>query len=362
MYRSIEIRNFRGHRKLSLEKFGDINLLTGLNDAGKTSVLEAIFMHACGPLAGLFSIQTIRAMRHQEDFSFGADGENPWVGLFYQFNMAQAIELRAVTARGSFGVELSENVNELRHSSFGRRLGGGNRPPSSSIEITVRSPAKDAVRYHQEAILQTPSAGPQSGEVGVQLTIDPPVNEPLFAAALIKPGTTGADLATGFSDMRKRGVEAFLVEALNDLDPRIAALEILVSNGRPKLHARVGGTLVPFELLGDGPNTVAQYLVAMSNARDGVLLIDEIGNGVHHTVLGPMWKTLSRAARTQNVQIIATTHSQELLTAAQDSIASESDLVVYRLRRSEEVMGETRVATYRGSKLSTALDVNVDLR
>jgi AAA15 family ATPase/GTPase len=39
---SVTIHNFRGLRDLELRDLGQINLLVGINNSGKTSVLEAL--------------------------------------------------------------------------------------------------------------------------------------------------------------------------------------------------------------------------------------------------------------------------------------------------------------------------------
>ena len=42
MLQSLEIRNYRNLRHLTIEKLGRVNLLVGKNNTGKTSVLEAV--------------------------------------------------------------------------------------------------------------------------------------------------------------------------------------------------------------------------------------------------------------------------------------------------------------------------------
>src|SRR5438105_400509 len=42
MYRTVEIRGFRGFRELRLSGLARINLIIGLNNSGKSSILEAL--------------------------------------------------------------------------------------------------------------------------------------------------------------------------------------------------------------------------------------------------------------------------------------------------------------------------------
>ena len=52
-YSGITIEGFRQFKKLELTNLGKINLILGPNNAGKTSILEAIYIHACHGDIGL---------------------------------------------------------------------------------------------------------------------------------------------------------------------------------------------------------------------------------------------------------------------------------------------------------------------
>src|SRR5713101_5648263 len=45
---SLEIHNFRAFDHLQIETLGRVNLITGQNNVGKTSVLEAVYLYARG--------------------------------------------------------------------------------------------------------------------------------------------------------------------------------------------------------------------------------------------------------------------------------------------------------------------------
>ena len=46
---NLEIRGFRGFRKLEVEPLGRVNLIVGRNNVGKTSVLEALRLTELSP-------------------------------------------------------------------------------------------------------------------------------------------------------------------------------------------------------------------------------------------------------------------------------------------------------------------------
>ncbi len=57
--------------------------------------------------------------------------------------------------------------------------------------------------------------------------------------------------------------------------------------------------------------------LALVNSSNGFLLIDEFENGLHYSVLHKVWKLIFRLAKDLNVQVFATTHSHDCVTAFQ---------------------------------------------
>ena len=92
-----------------------------------------------------------------------------------------------------------------------------------------------------------------------------------------------------------------------------------------------------------------------------VLLIDEVENGLHHSVLTEVWRGLLNAAEQENVQVFATTHSYECIRAAHEAF-SETLNYDFALHRLEEVKGAVAVTTYDKETLETSLASNFEMR
>ncbi|HBA9386769.1 TPA: AAA family ATPase, partial [Escherichia coli] len=45
MLNKIVLENFKGYERLELDKLQRVNLIAGMNNTGKTSILEAIYLH-----------------------------------------------------------------------------------------------------------------------------------------------------------------------------------------------------------------------------------------------------------------------------------------------------------------------------
>jgi AAA15 family ATPase/GTPase len=87
--------------------------------------------------------------------------------------------------------------------------------------------------------------------------------------------------------------------------------------------------------MGEGMRRVLSLVLAIANAPGGVVLIDEIENGLHYSVQADVWKAIARAARDADVQVFATTHSWECIEAAHRAFkeAGPYELRYYRLDR-----------------------------
>jgi len=66
---------------------------------------------------------------------------------------------------------------------------------------------------------------------------------------------------------------------------------------------------VSLNSLGDGIIRLFAAALAVARSRGGLLVIDEIENGIHYTVQQDFWEMIMKAAMDHNVQVFATTHS-----------------------------------------------------
>ena len=90
--------------------------------------------------------------------------------------------------------------------------------------------------------------------------------------------------------------------------------------------------------MGEGLIRILAIIVAIAEVENGILLIDEIENGLHVSTQEILWKAVYETAIEYNVQIFATTHSSECIEAmvlsAQKFDDQNKDMIrLYRLER-----------------------------
>lgn len=360
MLKSFTAENFRGFELLEIGDLAKVNIFIGLNDAGKTSVLEGIHLLCSGPQAGGQAVITLGALR-QAGLMAGNTTENPWASIFHNFDMTRPVRLSTVKNKEVYSVSLHEDLSGKMEVNTGLQAVNRLFEEPNSISITEHRTGKNDLTYRLSmSVRQTVVLGPQQN-IQIDFIIDPPTKANYAKSAIIK-GNVGIDLATEFSKYQRKPKGFDLLKALKEVDGRIESLQVLTNGPRSELHARINDELIPFPLLGDGLIAFAKYLLSMIAISGGSILIDEIGAGLHFSVLPKMWKSLYEAAKALDVQIIATTHSQETLVAANKSISpNHMDLAMFRLDR-RLGGGQTSVTKYSGDRLTAAIEMNSELR
>ncbi len=118
---------------------------------------------------------------------------------------------------------------------------------------------------------------------------------------------------------------------------------------------------VPLQSLGDGVSRVFSIAVALVLAADGTLLVDEVENGLHHSVQHEVWESVFRIAEDLNVQVFATTHSWDAVVAFQAAAnRSAAKGMLYRLE--SEPDGSIYVERYTERDVAVAAEHQVEVR
>ena len=114
---------------------------------------------------------------------------------------------------------------------------------------------------------------------------------------------------------------------------------------------------------GDAMNRMVDLVLRIVNNENGIVLIDEIENGIHYTKQEAIWSLIFTLAIKNNVQIFATTHSREMMQSF-DKVALENTNVVAKYI---EVFKSARTNNIKSNvfdtkKLEYALSQNEPLR
>ena len=137
------------------------------------------------------------------------------------------------------------------------------------------------------------------------------------------------------------------------------ALEENSVAGYPMIWGDIGlPELVPLPMMGEGMNRIARILLAISTAAGGVVMVDEIENGIHYSVLQKVWSAIADAAERAQVQVFATTHSFECMAAAHQALGDK--LMVHRIEQDTE--GKNHCVTLEEEGIAAAIRHGFEVR
>lgn len=328
MMRSFTIKNFRCFDSIAVAQFERVNLIAGKNNSGKTALLEAIFLHLGASNPGL--ALNLNAFRGIQQVS--VDAEAMWGWLFSGKDINKTIELACDDSVQGSRVLRIRLVEPTR--SPGAPSGNGFKIPSEVLgSITTANVLRELVFEYEDS----------SGQKGVSRAFP---YSPVPEVARLKPFAPGVYLSTTarfpredaerFSKLKETGQDEEIITTLRLLDDRLEELAVLASNGTTMIHGDIGiGRLVPIPNMGEGVARLLSIILAIASAPGGTVLIDEVENGLHYSVMKDVWKAIAHAARQANVQVFATTHSWECIQAAHNGFKESApyELRYFRLDR-----------------------------
>jgi hypothetical protein len=368
MYSKLTIRNFRCFKELKIEGLKRINLITGMNDVGKTSCLEALFLLIGGYNPALpLKLNVLRGLG-----GITPNSQEQWGWLFYNRDTAHAIEIfGSLAERGEDALRihlgsrkefelLSKGEQELRANVSGTRadLKPSAELPATTISVEPSDLILDFSEHRGRSLVSRVSIGADGS-----ITTEQPKKNEFRPGVFLASGTRrAAEDADRFSQLKISKRDSEVVGVLRAIEPDIRDLTILVRGGESIIHADVAGVgLVPMPMLGEGVGRLMSLTLAILATKAGLVLVDEIENGLHHSVLPKIWKGLGVAATRAETQLVATTHSAECLRAAHQAFSENSEYplsVIQLFRLPDGVQG--RVLDRK--QIEAAIAGDIDLR
>ena len=363
MLKCIQIKNFRILNQLNLPDLSRINLITGRNGCGKTTVLEAVFLLSGAGNAKLLMLPDLmRGLIPNIDIR--ERSENPWQELFSNLETLQAIEI--VGNHDEFG-ELKLEI-ALEKPLFEKILINQKEGNSNPSNLETSKQSKNHVtnmsmvpalglRYFRNSSTQAESKIQPSAK---GFDISQSIAYPPFIASYISPnaGSYENDVRR-FGQLRRKKMEDILLRGLKVIKPELQSVEESSATGASIIYGDVGlHELVPLSVMGGGISWIARLILAISSAPGGVVVVDKVERDLHHTLLSNFWKVIDEATSTFKVQLILTTQSLENIEAA----CSVLDREHLRLHRVESKGKKNRCVTYTPESIRVAMKHGLEVR
>ncbi|OHB63607.1 MAG: hypothetical protein A2Y77_06215 [Planctomycetes bacterium RBG_13_62_9] len=370
---TLTIDSFRAFRQLRIEHLGRVNLITGRNNTGKSSVLEALRILASDASPSvIYSILRFReedaAETEEPARALDPEGVFQLSSLFHGFpQFSDKPEPIIITSNG--GSRPMKLRMELGWFSEKREPDGSTRLVSQQETLFDKGEALPSLVIEAggaRRVLPLESMQRYSYRRSHWTRMDV-ADEPRLPCVFVSPygGEQTATLGPLWDKIALSDREKDVVDALRIIDSEILAVSMVGGEGPRRTRTAIVRTAslprpVPLRSFGDGLNRLFGIILSLVNAKDGLLLIDEFENGLHHTVQADAWRAVFNLAQRLDSQVVATSHSWDSIEAFQRA-ASENpeEGVLIRLSRK----GEDIIPTlFREDELAVAARDRIEVR
>jgi len=340
MLSSLRIKNFRLFDELEIPVIGRVNLIVGKNNSGKSSVLEALRIFASqGEPSTLFSIlgshdENLRfdnplASNSREDVDTSyrhffpgrnfpdRDGAAIYIGDSSQHSFVQLEHRLFFETFEEFTDEAGDTLRRRKRSPIEKnspQLFESDITPEQALFITTKQ------RSFWLDLADSPMGLRRRFRMSASDTREIPY------VYVPTDFITGDQLATMWDRAALTEAENYLLRALRIIEQDISGLAFVrkeeVSSYRDKDESRVAivkieghSSPIPLASMGDGMTRLLQLVLSIFSAKGGMLLLDEFENGLHYSVQRKAWDLVLHLAKELDVQIFATTHSNDCINA-----------------------------------------------
>lgn len=329
MLRSLRIENFRCFQTFELQQLGRVNLLVGTNNSGKTSILEAVQLFCAQNT--FESLRGIMLNRGEYIWMGGGSQELDVRHLFYDHEIKVSSQFSIFGFDGISEEKLTLSIEENNQSDVSEDFG------SLLLNIEHLDRKNENIKI------------PLSINQGLATNLHRLRGEPKDTGVRTQYVTTSSLTTQELRDLFDQVVltpeEDLVVESLQTIEPRIQRIASVGSGQYVSRNSPSGLVIlladnkqrIPLGSMGDGIRRILGLTLAIVNARNGVLLVDEIDTGLHFSAMSDMWKLIWETAKRLNVQVFATTHSRDcwesLAAIVNTESPSEKGITIQRIEK-----------------------------
>jgi len=351
MFKSIQIKNLRAITELKIENLGQVNLIVGQNNCGKTTLLEALFFIIGRTNSQLpINANTFRGLQFLSN--------EYWDTFFNNMDTDSNIAISVILR------ETEEEQKLVIHPVIQKQT-TATAVSSDIVSVGIKNgDSEPGFTPMGLELIYTNSKDPTSKAIskiflkGTEL-ITEGIRESSVRGVFVGPATR-FDWRNRLASIQRKKRVGELISCLKEIEPDISDVRI---NEVGVLEADIGlRKLIPVNLMGGGIANSLSIILAMLDSQDGIVLIDEIENGLHHSIQQKIWKAVFKWAQDLNVQVFATTHSNECIGAFSNSVDMRlfsSEAKLFRIERKEE---KFRTVEYTRELLSESLESKWEVR
>lgn len=304
-FKSLDIVSYKVFQNFKIDKLNKINIFAGLNNTGKTSLLEAIYLLTKqNDLNAFFEI-----MRLKNKF----EKLSPlWV---HKTLNGSKIEIEGVFNNISTGIainkfEADENIDKSGYIT--------------SVEIS--SFIDDDISNNTKIDLYDYSAMKIYYD-SIKVLCNSMFKSPFFYKE--------SDILISHQKSVEKKAISYVIEFLKKIDSNIVDVDLTEDYGIKRFlvdSMSFKDKRVDLTSYGEGLQRIFEISLSFAYAKNGVILIDEIETGIHHSLLIEFTKFIQELSDMFNVQVFVTSHSKECIDAFVKNDYQNEEISAYHLQ------------------------------
>lgn len=335
-FSSIRVDRYRGIGGLTLEDIGRVNLIVGLNNAGKTSLLEATYL--------LAHQNDERALLDAIRWRGRLEGDPPPLWLVEQLPNSATIsgcfdQVPDNNTSVQFNVkvepdsDIEDQTSFLSEFTIDSRY--GHNVQNTAVVVFGDRPRRTSFRG-QHWLCRSTFTSPFSAN---------------------RPET----LAHSNKESLEAGTKQQIIDFIREhIDPGLRNIELADQFNRFLVTHEEFPRAPDLASFGEGVRRVFEIGLLCAGVRGGVLLVDEFESAIHTGLLVKFTRLVQDLATDLKVQVFLSTHSKEAIDAFVMNGRQADDVVGYTINRTSE--GGT-ARRFSGDTLRKLVDaVDFDLR
>jgi AAA15 family ATPase/GTPase len=380
MLKSFQISNFRLFQHLEIGRLNRINLIVGKNNAGKSTFLEAVALYASNASPSVF-IDLVES-RQENWVSEAQPQSQSFTGnsvrhLFFGHKLPkigeQGILMGEVSTNTKIHVSAAAYQNKDDDEDTVRKI----RISGVQLDLFDEDPSSFEVFLVAEEGERTRRLFRLDGEDMRGLRRNTSIRlyqrqdtEPKLICQVVSTGNMSSRKLAALWDLTSlTNLESDVISSLGIIDNRVSGVAFVEDinqkqrsgeNRIPLIKLEGIDEPLPLKSMGDGMTRLFHIIVALVNAQNGLLLIDEFENGLHWSVQPSVWDIVFQLAEKLNVQVFATTHSRDCVQGFDSAWNKYPTLgAFFRLDAKD---GSIRSTEYTVETLTDAIDMDVEVR
>lgn len=365
MITSLKIQNYKNLSGLEIDSLSRVNLFSGKNNVGKSSLLEALALLVDDTYTSkLFEILQIRGERFSNDegnaFQKNIDVlSSLFTGHNFSLQPTNVITIKSndtvLRIKFVYYIDQKEEDGSMRRMVLDEEDFDKLKSEEFKIGLEISRNSHDgamlipiyrSLRYYRR-------------------TMFPLLNTPANVIYIDSNPKGGASSNAKYWDkITLTEKEQIVINALQIIEPDLENLAYLEDGYRdryPIIKLKGDNARYPLQSMGDGINHILSIVLALVNCENGYVLIDEFDNGLHYSVQTKLWDVIFELSRRLNIQVFATTHSFDCIRGFKNALAQSKDNDGQYMRL-EYKNNKIQVVDYTLEELNIISSQNIEVR